>query len=425
MRLWTAAFREAGLEAGDRIVIALPPSAAFVQSLLAAFWNGLTVAVVAPRDAQSAAGEVDARLTISDPPGPAVWVPVGPNGPSATCQPPQPGKLPPSPQARLLQRTSGTTAAARWIALSDSNLFAVLDSHMPALGLAGARVFSALPWHHVFGLILDLLVSLLSGAEIVRESTAERNPAATIRAMQEWQSTHVSGVPYFFRGLADSPGGINLLRQLEGGIIGGAPVDRSLSAALRGTRFRIGYGLTEASPGVCLGAPGALAPYSIGEPLGCELMIGSDNQAHFRGSNAHLGLWTTTGLDILASDRWVPTGDIVREADGRVFYAGRTDDRFKLDNGRWIDCGVFEDAVRSRCADVEHALLISEDGRSVSMLWSASADMDCASNVEAEIENVLAPLGCRLNAIRKMDRSEWARTPKGDIDRKAYRQKSL
>ena len=47
-RAYVRAFREAGLEPGDRIVLGLPPSVAFVQALVAALWEGLTLVPAPP-----------------------------------------------------------------------------------------------------------------------------------------------------------------------------------------------------------------------------------------------------------------------------------------------------------------------------------------------------------------------------------------
>jgi acyl-CoA synthetase (AMP-forming)/AMP-acid ligase II len=70
------------------------------------------------------------------------------------------------------------------------------------------------------------------------------------------------------RRLSEARGGMDLLRALRGGVVGGAPVDAELAALLAETRLRVGYGQTEAAPGVCLGAPGDWRAGAIGQPVG-------------------------------------------------------------------------------------------------------------------------------------------------------------
>ncbi len=78
-RLWTGAFRQAGLQPGDRVVLALPPSAPFVQVLIAAIWEGVTVALADPPKTNEAASllltELDARAQIALVPGPHTFTP--------------------------------------------------------------------------------------------------------------------------------------------------------------------------------------------------------------------------------------------------------------------------------------------------------------------------------------------------------------
>jgi long-subunit acyl-CoA synthetase (AMP-forming) len=69
---------------------------------------------------------------------------------------PRTAQLPRAPEARFLLRTSGTGGQRKRIALSDANLFVVLRSHLPILGLkARHRLLSTLPWSHAFGLVLE------------------------------------------------------------------------------------------------------------------------------------------------------------------------------------------------------------------------------------------------------------------------------
>ncbi len=168
-RWWARQLRESGLGPGDRVVCALPAGASFVELLVACLCEGLTLALAAPHTAGDDLLELlDARLLVAD------------DALSAhrPAQRPRAARQPATPDVALLLRTSGSSGAPRWVALSEANLLAVLDSHAPHLALGGARVMSVLPWHHACGLVLGLLAGLLHADTIVRDPLGGRDVAA-------------------------------------------------------------------------------------------------------------------------------------------------------------------------------------------------------------------------------------------------------
>ncbi|MGI4788639.1 MAG: class I adenylate-forming enzyme family protein [Janthinobacterium lividum] len=420
MRLWTAAFREAGLRPGDRVVLALPPSSGFVCALLAGLWEGLTLALMDPTgNVQSASEILDAAAAIG-----AGQATAGVTWQADVCGlPVQTGlalrrsQLPPSPEVRFLLATSGTTHRPRWIALSDRNVLSVLDSHSPHLDLEGARLLSALPWHHVFGLVIDLLPALLAGAEIIRDSRGGRDPAALIQLMQAHGITHFNAVPLTVERLLQTPGGEVLAAGLHG-VIGGAPVSAPLAALLSRTHLRVGYGQTEASPGISLGAPGRWEKCYLGQPVGCTVRVTPEGRLHFRGPNACLGTWEVSGLKRLAPDRWIDTGDLVRAAGSDLYFTARADDGFKLSNGHFVQAGFWESHLKTQVPGLQEALLYSPDGEKLELLVAGSAIFSSAISLQRACE-LLGPLGRRLSAVRHLPHEQWAKTRKGELDRYA------
>ncbi|MBC8135824.1 MAG: AMP-binding protein, partial [Fibrella sp.] len=172
-RLWVDAFRKAGLRAGDRVVVSLPPSAAWLQVFVAAVWEGLTIAL-APTLRSSAMIDslmhaVDARTAVVTIDGSDYFNADWCSGPLSVPDTMRKTYHPPTPEVRFLLRTSGTESGdGKWVALSEVNVLTVIDSHLPHLGLheETSRVLTVLPWSHAFGLVIDLLPALLSGAEI-------------------------------------------------------------------------------------------------------------------------------------------------------------------------------------------------------------------------------------------------------------------
>ncbi len=321
-RLWGQAFGDAGVNAGDRVVLSVRPGPAFLSVLAAALRLRLTLAIVpVGSDLDAELERFDARVSVGEGAGSAVWSPGPHGGPPGDPPRARPAIGLPTPDARLILATSGTTGSPRWVVLSDGNLRAVLSGHLPRLGLEGASVLSVLPWTHAFGLIIDLLPAILAGATVFRDPEGGRDPRVTADLILRHRITHFSAVPLAYHRLADHSGDGALLRQLRGGVVGGAPVTPSLAGLLAPTRLRVGYGLTEASPGLALGDPGSWVPYSLGKPLGCQVRLTPGGCLQFRGPNACLGHWSEGRLHRLLPRRWVH-GRHGRDPGGRANLQG-------------------------------------------------------------------------------------------------------
>ncbi|MDX2116340.1 MAG: class I adenylate-forming enzyme family protein [Planctomycetota bacterium] len=409
-RLWVALFRSHGVRAGDRVVLSRGPDAGFLAFLAAALWEGLTVAVVPPGSEEGALEFFDARLMLGrgalDADG--AGCPLG----NETLRS---ARGPAHADVRLLLRSSGTSGRPTWAALSDDNLWSVLDSHEPCLAGARDAVLSVLPWHHAFGLVLDVLPALLRSRCVVRESSQGRDAASMIRAASEWKVSWCSMVPLQAERLAMLPDGPRMLRRLRGGVVGGAPVSRHLADVLRGSSLRVGYGQTEASPGVAVGEPGDFEPGCIGLPRGCETRVDSRQSLLVRGRNVCIGTWTSAGLERLAPDRWLDTGDMVSCRAGRTLFAGRADSSFKLANGRMVHSPLIEQALRE--ADgrlVDAAVVPSGSDRIRVFLVFNRADEEPDINA---VKRALGALSDRLESVQVRAEGPALRTPKGALDR--------
>lgn len=426
---WRAWMAAAGLAAGDRMVCALPPGPAFAAVCVAAARAGVTFAPVpATADVEAALVGCDARVAVvahlaaGDGAGLAAASRDG-GPPEGRAPAPRPARGPRTPDARLLLLTSGSTGAPRRLALSDANVAAVLASHAAPLALdASAVALSVLPWHHVFGLVLELLAALAGGSTLLRDPAGGRdaNALLALAAARPLGAppTHLHAVPHTVRLLAERDDGHALLPGLRAGLVGGAPVDAWLAGWLAGTRLRVGYGQTEASPGIALGEPGAWRAGTLGRPLGCAVRLDDDGVLAFRGPNACLGAFSDGALAREAPDRWVRTGDLARaESDGTFTFEGRAADSFKLENGRYVAALAVERRVRARWPRVAEALLSSPDGRRLVLAASTAAPDDPLPNA-ADVAPLLGPLARRPLDVVRVPPDAWARTPKGDLDRR-------
>jgi len=418
-RLWTESFRAAGLESGDRLVIALPPGTAFTQVLVAALWEGCTIALAPPtEDLDDLLDTLDARAAVTTRDGRYAWQSDEYAGPCTTPDRLRSPRTDRTPDVRFLLRTSGTTGHARWVALSDHNVLSVLASHLPHFSLHDARVLSVLPWTHAFGLVLDFFPALLAGAEIIRDPEGGRDPESLLRLRDAWGATHLSAVPLTIQRLIDTSGGWRLLRQLQGGIVGGAPVSGPLAERLSYTCLRAGYGQTEASPGIALGPPGQWDAHYLGRPVGCEVAIADDGELLFEGPNACVGFWRDGSLDRLDPDRTVRTGDLVRREDGDLFFRGRTDDAFKLSNGRLVQAGALEATLKTDHPALRDALVFTPDGDDVAVALCPDDPADTLPSAE-DVREALGSLGSRLVWTTTVPPDRWITLPKGTVDRQA------
>jgi acyl-CoA synthetase (AMP-forming)/AMP-acid ligase II len=420
-RLWCLTFRKHGLKPGDRLVLAVRPSAEFLQILVAALWERCSVVLVPPGDdVEAVADALDARAIVGPRPYAGGWTPDGCAGPLVTPDALRETRHPATPDVRFLLRTSGTTRHARWIALSDRNVLSVLDSHYAHLRLRNARVISVLPWSHAFGLVLDLLPALLSETEIIRDPNGGRDPRSILRLSQAWGSSHVSAVPLTVQRLAAYASGRQFLRELQGGIVGGAPVAAPLAEMLGTTSLMAGYGQTEAAPGIALGPPGEWTPNYLGRPLGCEVRTDDDGQLYFRGPNACVGTWTPDGgLHRADPGRWVATGDRVRQDGDDLYFEGRTDESFKLANGRFVRAGRWEAALKDAVPLLHDALLHTPDGEHLHLAVTMQPGADAPD--EGVLRSALGPLSDRLDRIVVVPPGQWPTSPKGAVDRQALR----
>lgn len=412
-RLWVDLFRSHQLRPGDRVLLAREPGAGSLAFLVAALWEGLSIAVALPYTGGVERAEFfDARLGLgcdgldADAAGCPVLAPQWSTRVALHA---------PTPLTRFITRTSGTGGSPRWVALSDRNVWSVLESHRPFLCQQDDVVLSILPWHHSFGLFIDVLPTLLGASMLVREPSGGRDAASVIDAASAWGATWCSMVPLQAARLAESATGVAFLRGLRGGVIGGAAATASLCATLRTTSLRVGYGQTEASPGICLGDPGAWEAGYIGRPVGCEARVTPESRLQVRGPNVCAGFWQDGAVRRLSADRWLDTGDLVG-IDARGYtYFGRADHSFKLDNGRLVDAGIIEAELRGALPGLEDAALYSPDGARLG-LCLVMAPGAMTPDV-AIVSRVLGPLSARLETLSIRTDDHTFRTPKGSLDR--------
>ncbi len=252
--------------------------------------------------------------------------------------------------------TSGTTGRQKGAMISHGNFIANVDSALKAMPILTAedRFLLILPLHHSFAFTSTLLVPMRVGAEIalveslktIGENMAEVQPSVMMVVpllLEKMYYKIMAGLkkkPLAFA-LVKCGGarvvGRGLLKKLGGRlrlmVSGGAPCDPAIIHGWEkfGIPVREGYGLTEASPVVCLNPMELNKPGAVGKALpDVELKIANPNELGVgellvRGPNVMLGYYNNPDATAeVIRDGWLHTGDLAAiDADGFVTISGR------------------------------------------------------------------------------------------------------
>jgi long-chain acyl-CoA synthetase len=237
--------------------------------------------------------------------------------------------------------TSGTTGQPKGTVLSHANLSGNAAATAERLRYrAGDVVLAALPLCHAFGLTCGLNATLGSGACLLMAPVLE--PTLLLDLLGAWPVSLLLGTPTTYAGLLTADHEQLLARVApRAALSGGAPLDGGLHAAWErttSTRLGEGYGLTEASPVICLDAvddtrrPGSIGWPLVGvqlrvvDPVGADVVAGDTGELVVRGPNVMKGYWGRSAetAAVLSEDGWLRTGDLACcGEDGRYEIVGR------------------------------------------------------------------------------------------------------
>jgi long-chain acyl-CoA synthetase len=230
----------------------------------------------------------------------------------------------------LLQYTGGTTGVPKGAVLTHRNLVAnTLQCRAviaPYLAEEQGSVLTPLPLYHIFSLTANLLAFALMGGLSVLVPDP-RDIKGLIRTMRRAQVSTMTGVNTLFNALLNAPEFAALdFSKLDFAVGGGAAVQSTVAVRWReitGTELVEGYGLTEASPVVCLNPVRNPRIGTVGLPVpstevvirgddGSDLPTGEAGEICVRGPQVMQGYWQRpdeTKL-VLGAGGWLHTGDI-------------------------------------------------------------------------------------------------------------------
>lgn len=173
--------------------------------------------------------------------------------------------------------TSGTMGKPKGVVLTHRNLvYAALETAKALRQTADDRVLLAVPPHTVFGVHV-IVTTLLTGGTLVLQGRFE--PAQVLDLIERERVTVCHGVPTMFQLLMRDPsfGGRNL-STVRTGIVAAAPVSPELVQRIRRWNdVQIAYGLTETGPTVTITRfedPAAKRDLTVGRPIdGAEIRV--------------------------------------------------------------------------------------------------------------------------------------------------------
>jgi long-chain acyl-CoA synthetase len=283
----------------------------------------------------------------------------------------------------LLQYTGGTTGVAKGAVLSHRNLVANTLQCAAWIGPTVAhgveRVLTPLPLYHIFSLTANMLTfASLGGLDVLVPDP--RDIRRLVATMRRTRITTMSGVNTLFNALVNAPDFAKLdFGELKFAIGGGAAVQSAVAErwlAITGVPLAEGYGLTEASPVVCINPVRQPKLGSVGLPISSTAVSIRDDQGHsvadgeigevwVRGPQVMQGYFGRPDetARTLTPDGWLKTGDVgVIDPGGFIRLLDRKKDMVIV-SGFKVFPNEVEDVVAQHPGVLEAAVIGVPDER--------------------------------------------------------------
>lgn len=247
----------------------------------------------------------------------------------------------------FLQYTGGTTGLSKGAMLTHRNMVANMEQCVayvgPAIREGEEIVITALPLYHIFCLTVNCLCFVRFGGLNVL-ITNPRDIPLFVSEIRQWKFTVITGVNTLFNALAHNDRFSKLdFSGLKLAVGGGAAVQQAVAErwrAITGVPILEGYGLTEASPVVCInpidlgefggdvGLPIPSTEIELRDDDGNEVPPGERGELCVRGPQVMRGYWRRPeDTARTVRDGWLLTGDVATvDAQGFVRIVDRKKD---------------------------------------------------------------------------------------------------
>lgn len=341
--------------------------------------------------------------------------------------------------------TSGTTGKSKGVMLTQRNIASNAISACRNIDGEGCGVL-ALPLHHTFGMVANVLAPLIFGARIYM-TTSIRNiqsdmvkigatAAFCVPLMAEliykkvWATAKAKGKDETLKkGIKISnflmKFGIDIRRKLFaevhealGGnlelfICGGAPLSEKMAFELTSMGINVlnGYGITECSPIVSVNRNYANRLGSVGQILDCnEVKINNPDEKgigeiYVKGTNVMVGYYNDEEATKEAfDDGWFKTGDLgYVDEDGFLFVTGRIKNLIILSNGKNVSAEELEEKILDEFSYVNEVLVSGENDKLTAEVF---LDENQEPDAQKKIKEDIKWLNTKLPSYKKIAKTK-------------------
>lgn len=248
----------------------------------------------------------------------------------------------------LMQFTSGTTSYPKGVMLTHDNMLRNATHIAARFNLkARDRYYSARPFYHVAGTTLSLLAALTTGACLLSSPSFE--PEEALSTMWSEECTHTSGNDTMFLMMLNHPNFDQYPLKLRSGWASAGPeVSRKVIERMGMKGLCQAYGLSEASPNVCMskydddiekrieGWAHILDDVEVrlvDPETGAVMPAGKSGEIQVRGWSVMQGYYKMPEqtAKTIQPDGWLHTGDLgIMDEDGRLKFLTRIKDVFRV-----------------------------------------------------------------------------------------------
>lgn len=285
----------------------------------------------------------------------------------------------------FLQYTAGTTGVPKGVMLSHGNIVANLQQTSawikPFTEEGKEIIVTPLPLYHIFSLTANCLLFMKIGG-LIYLITNPRDFKGFVRELKKLRFTAITGVNTLYKALLKTPGFAELdFSALKIPMGGGMAIQRAVAnhwKQVTWTTLIEAYGLTEASPGVCInpldlqefngmiGLPLPSTECSIQDETGQLLPAGEMGEICVRGPQVMQAYWNRPEqtAEVLRADGWFHTGDLGMMNEAGFFKILERKDDMIVVSGFNVFPGEVEDVVARHPGVLEVAAVGMQDEKS-------------------------------------------------------------